>query len=170
MFEKLKEKLRIHRLARKPISQLATPKTFKEKLVSVADTAIKSIPGGGITLTAVVLTVIAMVMGHLMATASIAGVMLSVSIGCLYAGASPKFKEALLWMCAKFGWYLDVLVTILFTIAGFHLGATLGVVGMVLGLHVSMMMSIAREVYYKKYPEEKPVASVSTTQPSLQAA
>ncbi len=144
MFEKIKEFFD----SKKSIRDLAKPsfkEKIKEKLVKVCD----SIPGGGITVTAFVFTIISFVMGHIMAVAALAGIVMTISISCLYAGCPTQLKSAVLWTCAKFGWYLDVIVTIALTLIGFKLGATLGIVAMVLGMNLSMLMSICRWVYNK---------------------
>lgn len=149
--------------SKKPITELAVKKTFAEKVkdtvVETATRAVSAIPGGIVTLIAIILTTLAFIMGHLLAMAAISGIVMSVSISCIYLNAPAKFKEIILMLCAKFGWYIDIAVTTTLTLMGFHLGATLGIVAMVVGLHVSMMVAIAGWYYSRRtVPTEKSVS------------
>ena len=93
--------------------------------------------------------------GALLEAAAIAGGTVVISTAFVMAGLSEKTRAKVLAFFARKGFWVDLTVTLALTIGGFAHGATMGTMGIFLGLGVSLGFAIMRVMHRFKHPAEE---------------
>lgn len=130
--------------------------TVTTKIVQAVD---KSIPGGMILATVLLVNTLGLLFGAgLLFSGIAAGVGLSLSLAMLWLGMPKEIKignkiiplKKLILKSALYStWILDVLITVLLTLLGFSVGPTMGIIATFLGLNISAMFSLLRWIAQK---------------------
>lgn len=107
-------------------------------------------PGGNVTLFLVTLNIVALcITSGLLYMAVISGFLACVSLTTLYVSANPQIKQFILKIGKNGSWWMDLILTGVLTILGFSLGPTMGLMGVMLGLDMTLMFSLLRWIAHR---------------------
>lgn len=98
----------------------------------------------GIPVITIALDYMGFLAGGIFGGAVFSGIVLVISIGCVLLAmpALPRYKACR--MVAKYGFWIDLVLTVVLTFAGFKMGAILGLTCMMMGLNLSAGMALIR--------------------------
>jgi hypothetical protein len=109
-------------------------------------------PGGTIAFTLVSLNIIGLIASGgvgLLFLALMSGMLACVSLAILYCYAERPIQVFILRLSKKGSWWLDLAITVFLTLLGFSMGPTMGLMGIMLGLNITIMFAIGRWIAEK---------------------
>ena len=87
--------------------------------------------------------------------AVLTGVATCASLLFILLGMGPKLREPVLKVLAFLGFWLDAFLTVALFVACLHVGVTLALCSLMIGINFSGFLSILRVIYFSTHPKDK---------------